>query len=120
MQDYDIHLDVRFAATERFDVAELGAAHEPWFNQTLCAINDSVLRLGVLEGDFHWHKHDAEDELFYVVSGRLIIDLEGERQIDLGPCQGAVVPRGMMHRPRAVERTVVLMVERDTVTPSGD
>lgn len=120
MDRYNINLDVKYGSTERFDVAELGAAHEPWFNQTLCAINDSVLRLGVLEGDFHWHKHDGEDELFYVVSGRLVIDLEGDRAVELAPGQGVVIPAGMMHRPRAVERTVVLMVERDSVTPTGD
>jgi mannose-6-phosphate isomerase-like protein (cupin superfamily) len=120
MGDYNINLDVKFGHAERFDVGELGAAHQPWFNQTLCAINDSVLRLGVLEGDFHWHKHDNEDEMFYVVEGRLIIDLEGDTSVDLGPTQGVVVPAGMLHRPRAIERTVVLMVERDSVTPTGD
>lgn len=119
-RDYNINTDVKFGHSERIDVAELGAAVEPWFNQTLCAVNDSVLRLGVLDGDFHWHKHDDEDELFYVVSGKLVIDLEGDRSIELGPQQCCVVPKQAMHRPRAIGRTVVLMVERDTVVPTGD
>jgi len=118
--EYIINTDVRYRPLERVDVGELAAAcpHD-WFNQTLCEVNDSVLRLGVLKGEFHWHKHDREDELFYVVEGRLLIDLEG-RTIELGPRQGVVVPKGIVHRPRAPERTVVLMVEKTGVTPTGD
>ena len=50
----------------------------PWHNQTLCQVNDSVVRLGVVKGEYHWHQHEQEDEFFYVVEGRLIIDLDGE------------------------------------------
>ena len=118
--NYKINLDVRFQPLEAFDVGTIVAATtDPWFNQTLCEVNDSVLRLGVLQGEFHWHKHDREDELFYVVDGTLFIDLE-DRTVELGPKQGITVPKGVMHRPRAPEKVVVLMMESKGVVPTGD
>jgi mannose-6-phosphate isomerase-like protein (cupin superfamily) len=117
---YVTRLDVRFAPLERIDVPELvRACADQWYNQTLCRVNESVVRLGVVQGEYHWHKHDDEDEFFYVVSGRFWIDLEG-RTIELGPGQGTVVPKGVMHRPRAPERTVILMVETAGIVPTGD
>jgi mannose-6-phosphate isomerase-like protein (cupin superfamily) len=118
--DYNIKLDVKFGFLELIDVPSLVAAcKERWFNQTLCRVNDCVVRLGVLEGEFHWHKHDEEDEFFLVLQGTLLIDLEG-RTTALGPHRGFAVPRGVIHRTRAPERTVVLMVERSSVKPTGD
>ena len=117
--DYSIHLDVKYEPLERIDVAELAAQHEPWFNQTLCRVNDCVIRLGVIHGEFHWHHHADEDEFFYVVAGRLLIDLE-DRTVALGPQQGFLVPRGVRHRTRAPERTVLLMMEGAGVIPTGD
>jgi mannose-6-phosphate isomerase-like protein (cupin superfamily) len=117
---YETHLDVRYGQLEVVDVPALvGACTHPWYNQTLCRVNDSVVRLGVVQGEYHWHKHDAEDEFFFVVSGRFLIDLEG-RTVDLAPGQGFVVPKGVMHRPRALERTVILMVEGAGIVPTGD
>jgi len=92
---------------------------ERWINYTLASVNDSLIRLGIFEGEFHWHHHDREDEFFYVVSGRLLLDLE-DGTIELEPGQGYTVSRGIEHRTRAEERTVVLMVEGDTVKPRGD
>jgi mannose-6-phosphate isomerase-like protein (cupin superfamily) len=116
---YDTHLDVRFGALETIDVQALAdACTHPWYNQTLCRVNDSVVRLGVVKGEYHWHHHETEDEFFYVVEGRLLIDLE-DRTVELGPRQGFVVPRGVRHRPRAPERTVILMVEPATIVPTG-
>jgi len=117
---YDIRSDVRFAPLTKFDVAAEAAAHQPWFNQTLTQVDDAVVRLGVLEGDFHWHKHDREDEFFLVLQGRLSIDIEGRDTITLGPNQAVTVPKGVMHFPHAHGRTVVLMIERAGVTPTGD
>ena len=97
----------------------MDACRDRWYNQTLCRVNDCVVRLGVLPGEFHWHKHDKEDEFFYVVEGRFVIDLEG-RAVELGPRQGFTVPRGVMHRTRAPVRTVVLMIEGAGVAPIGD
>ena len=90
-----------------------------WYNQTLCRVNASVVRLGVVQGEYHWHKHEDDDEFFYVVEGKLLIDLEG-RTLELGPRQGTVVPKGVMHRTRAMERTVMLMVENAGIIPTGN
>ena len=116
---YDIETDVLFAQGQPMDVAALAAATQPWSNRTLTAVNDAVVRLGVLEGDFHWHKHDEEDEFFYVVEGRLDIELE-DRTVSLAPGQGVTVPKGVMHFPHARGRVVVLMVEKAGVVPTGD
>jgi mannose-6-phosphate isomerase-like protein (cupin superfamily) len=89
-----------------------------WYNQSLCKVNASVVRLGVVQGEYHWHKHDDEDEFFYVVEGRLLIDLE-DRTVELNPRQGFVVPKRALHRTRAPQRTVMLMVENETVVPTG-
>ena len=117
---YIIHNEVKYQPLELIDVARLQReTKEQWVNYTLSEVNDSVVRLGVLQGEFHWHKHDREDEFFFVLEGRLFLDLEG-KTVELGPRQGLVVPRGAMHRTRAPQRTVVLMVEAATVTPTGD
>lgn len=119
-QDYDIDVDsVMYPAGEFFDVSRIGAAQTPWWNRTLCAVNDAWIRLGVLEGDFHWHKHDGEDEFFMVLEGHLDIELE-DRMVTLKPGQAFTVPAGVLHCPHARERTVVLMVERAGVSPTGD
>ena len=118
--DYDIRIDPKFEHLQRIDIGAEAAAHEPWFNQTLTAVNDAVVRLGVIEGDFHWHKHDDEDEFFLVLAGRLIIDVEGRDSITLEPHQAYTVPRGVTHRTRAPERTTILMVEAAGVAPTGD
>jgi len=118
--DYAIHTDVKFGPLELIDVGRIAdACTEPWWNQSLCRVNDCVLRLGIFEGEFHWHKHDLEDEVFYVMEGRLYLDLEG-RTVELEPRQGFMVPRGVVHRTRAPQRTVVLMIEAATVVPTGD
>jgi mannose-6-phosphate isomerase-like protein (cupin superfamily) len=118
--DYDIHLDNKFGFQTLIDIDAEAAAHEPWFNQTLTAVNDSVIRLGVIEGDFHWHKHDDTDEFFMVLDGELIIDLEDREPVRLSRHQSYSVPRTVMHRTRAPVRTVILMVEAAGVTPTGD
>ena len=116
---YATHLDILHGPLERIDVQALvDACRDPWYNQTLCQVNDAVVRLGVVQGEYHWHKHDEEDEFFYVVAGKLLVDLEG-RTMELGPRQGVVVPRGAVHRTRAPEPTVMLMVERASIVPTG-
>jgi mannose-6-phosphate isomerase-like protein (cupin superfamily) len=72
--DYDIRLDDKFGQLAPIDVGAEAATHEPWFNQTLTSVNDTVIRLGVIHGDFHWHKHDDTDEFFLVLEGELLID----------------------------------------------
>jgi mannose-6-phosphate isomerase-like protein (cupin superfamily) len=117
---YDIHLDDKFGHSKLIDVAAEAAAHAPWFNQTLTTVNDSVVRLGVLEGEFHFHKHESEDEFFFVLEGQLLLDIENGPTHTLGAHQGYTVPKGIVHRTRAPKRTVVLMVESRAIVPTGD
>lgn len=117
---YSINTDVRFGPLELVDVQKLQEeCKEDWFNQTLCQVNDCVVRLGVIKGEFHWHKHDKEDEFFYVVDGRFLIDLK-DQTVELTPKQGFTVPKGVLHRTRAPKRTVILMIEGGTVVPTGN
>ncbi|MDB4907716.1 MAG: Cupin 2 conserved barrel domain protein [Gemmatimonadetes bacterium] len=124
---YVTHLDVRFPALEKIDLQPvIDGVKDQWWNQTLCRVNDSVVRMGVMQGEYHWHKHDGDDEFFYVIEGLFLIDLD-ERDdgspgtvIELGPRQGYVVPRGVMHRTRAPVRTVILMVENAGIVPTGN
>ena len=117
---YATHLNVLYRPLELIDVQVLvDACTDRWYNQTLTRVNDAVVRLGVLEGEYHWHRHDNEDEFFYVIDGRFLIDLEG-RSIELLPRQGFTVPRGVVHRTRAPERSIVLMVEAAGIAPTGD
>ncbi len=119
-QPYEIHRDIKYGYNALIDVpAIVRECTAEWFNQSLCLVNDSVVRLAVVRGEFHWHKHDEEDEFFFVLSGKLLIDLENET-IELGPQQGFAVPKGVTHRTRAPERTVMLMVEKSSVIPTGD
>jgi mannose-6-phosphate isomerase-like protein (cupin superfamily) len=116
---YSIRTETSHGPLEVVDVpAAVAACREKWFNQTLVLVNDSVVRLGIVRGEFHWHQHEHDDEFFFVLEGRLLIDLEN-RTIELGPGQGVVVPKGIMHRPRACRKTVMLMVETSKIEPEG-
>lgn len=118
--NYRINTDVAFGFLKLIDVEGIRReVRDDWFNQTLCEVNDCVVRLGVVQGEFHWHRHDHEDEFFFVVDGRLLVDLENET-IELTPHQGVTVPKGVLHRTRAPERTTMLMIEGATVTATGD
>lgn len=118
--EYNIDLEVRFNPLEVIDLPKvIDSCDKKWQNLSLAKVNDSLIRLGVIEGEFHWHKHDQEDEFFYVIKGKLLIDLD-DKTLELAPQQGFTVPRGVNHRTRAPERTAILMVEGRTVTPTGD
>jgi len=117
---YETRLNLLHQPLEIIDEKALADACEyKWFNQTLCKVNDSVVRVGIIEGEYHWHKHDEDDEFFYVVEGKLLIDLE-DRTVELSPRQGFVVPKGIVHRTRAPRRTVILMVENAGIIPTGN
>ena len=117
--DYNQHMNVLYPHLEVIKVPDIVAAcTDTWFNQTLTQVNDSVVRLGIVEGEYHWHKHDQEDEFFFVLSGRLFIDLE-DRTIELGPNEGTTISKGVLHRPRAPQKTIMLMVETSTIDPIG-
>lgn len=118
--NYSINLETRLGFLKLIDIASLVAdCNEQWYNQTLCQVNDCVVRLGIMQGEFHWHKHEKEDEFFFVLQGEFLIDLENET-ISLAPHQGYTIPRGVVHRTRAPERTVILMMEGSSVEPTGD
>ena len=117
---YATFLNVLYPSLRVIDVPSLAAAStERWYNQTLCKVNDSVVRLGVMQGEYHWHKHDHDDEFFFVLDGRFIVELE-DRSIELQRQQGFVVPKGVVHRTRAPERAIILMVETAAIVPTGD
>ena len=117
---YETRLNILVSPLEVIDEKALADGCEyKWYNQTLCKVNDSVVRLGVVEGEYHWHKHDDDDEFFYVVEGQLLIDLE-DHTVELSARQGFVVPKGTIHRTRALQRTVMLMVENAGIIPTGD
>jgi mannose-6-phosphate isomerase-like protein (cupin superfamily) len=119
-QNYNINLDVRFKHLEKIDIPSLVKANkEKWFNQTLTQVNNSVVRLGIVEGEFHWHMHDNDDEFFFVLEGQLFVDLE-DRTIELKPDQGVTISKGVLHRTRAPKKTVMLMVETADIKPTGD
>lgn len=117
---YETRLNILHQPLELIDEKTLAdTCTHKWYNQTLCQVNGSVIRLGVVQGEYHWHKHNDDDEFFYVVEGKLSIDLE-DRTIELGPRQGTVIPKGVLHRPRAPQRTVILMVENAGIIPTGN
>jgi hypothetical protein len=117
---YATYLDIKFPPLALVDApALIAACTDRWYNQTLCQVNNSVVRLGVMQGEYHWHKHANDDEFFFVLEGRFIIDLE-ERSVELASRQGFVVPKGVRHRTRAPERAVILMVENAGIVPTGD
>jgi len=117
---YETRLNILHGPLEIIDVNAMADACEyKWFNQTLCKVNDSVVRAGIIEGEYHWHKHDNDDEFFYVIDGKLFIDLEN-KTISLTPGQGFVVPRTVLHRTRAPQRTIILMVENAGIIPTGN
>jgi mannose-6-phosphate isomerase-like protein (cupin superfamily) len=117
---YETRLNIYYKPLEIIEEKQLADACQfRWYNQTLCQVNGAVVRLGVFEGEYHWHKHDDDDEFFYVVEGQLLIDLDG-RTVTLKPRQGFVVPKQVLHRTRALERTIVLMVENLGIIPTGN
>ncbi|MDA3955072.1 MAG: cupin domain-containing protein [Bacteroidales bacterium] len=113
-------MDIKFKHQEVIDVSKIvDECQEKWFNQTLTKINNSVARIGIIEGEYHWHKHENDDEFFFVLSGKLYIDLEN-KTIELNPNQGTTISKGVMHKPRAPIKTVILMVETVSIDPIGN
>ena len=117
---YTTRLDIMYKHLELIDIPSIvRECTDKWFNQSLVRVNDSVVRVGIVEGEYHWHKHDNDDEFFFVLEGKLLVDLE-DRTIELGPQQGVTVPRGVVHRTRAPQKTVMLMVETASIQPTGN
>ena len=117
---YHTHLDIKFNHLELIDIPKMvEECKDKWFNQTLTQVNESVVRVGIVEGEYHWHKHDNDDEFFFCLQGEFLVDLEG-RTVVLGQQQGLVVPKGVLHRTRAPHKCIILMVENVGIVPTGD
>ena len=117
---YVNHMEVRYAPLEIVDVPALvETCTDRWYNQTLSKVNGSVVRLGIMQGEYHWHKHDADDEFFFVLEGTFIIEMK-DKTVELKPQQGLMVPKGIVHRTLAPEKAVILMVETAEIVPTGD
>jgi mannose-6-phosphate isomerase-like protein (cupin superfamily) len=118
--NYTTKLDIKFKHFELIDIPQMvKECRDKWFNQTLTEVNGSVVRVGIIEGEYHWHKHENDDEFFFVLEGKLLVDLEN-RTMELNPGQGVTVTRNVMHRTRAPQKTVILMVENSNIIPTGD
>ena len=119
--EYVTKLDIKYEHLQKIDVPHLVQdCKDKWFNQSLTRVNDSVVRLGIVEGQYHWHKHENDDEFFFVIEGQLLIEIEGNETIELNPGQGITISKGIMHRPIAPKKTVMLMVETNLIEPTGD
>ncbi|TKG95161.1 cupin domain-containing protein [Puteibacter caeruleilacunae] len=117
--EYNQQMNIKYDHHELVDVPQIiKECTDKWFNQSLTKVNDSMVRIGIVEGEYHWHKHDDDDEFFFVLSGKLIIELE-DKVIELNPNQGTTISKGVMHRPIASEKTVMLMVETASIDPIG-
>jgi mannose-6-phosphate isomerase-like protein (cupin superfamily) len=121
-RDYGIHLEPLFSTLELMDVHKVAeAADHPWYNQTMVQVGDVLVRLGVFQpGEFHWHRHEDQDEFFMVIDGVIRIELEARDPVELRPLQAFSVPAGMLHRPVAPTVSTVLMIEKAGVIPTGD
>ena len=93
---------------------------DQWAPKAVASMNDYLVKLVRVEGEFVWHAHDDTDELFLVVDGSVIIDLEGEDSVTLAAGELFVVPAGIRHRPRADQEAKVLLLEPDSVVNTGD
>lgn len=93
---------------------------KPWTPIEVARVNDQVVRMALLEGEFHWHKHTGEDELFYVYKGSIIIQLKDQPDIVLHEGEIAVIPKGVEHCPKSVEPSYILLFEPYVLQTRGD
>jgi mannose-6-phosphate isomerase-like protein (cupin superfamily) len=100
--------------SEKFDLFR-----EHWSPKIAGEVNDSLVKLVKLEGDFVWHKHETEDEMFLVVKGRITIRLR-DGDVELGEGEFLIIPRGVEHKPFAEEEAHVLLFEPKTALNTGD
>jgi mannose-6-phosphate isomerase-like protein (cupin superfamily) len=118
--NYNQQMDIKFDYLEKITIKDIVRNNkDKWFNQSLCEVNSSVLRLGIFEGEYHMHKHENDDEVFFVLEGAMVLETE-KGNFDLGQYEGTCVPKGMMHRPVVSKgKAVVLMIENKGIDPIG-
>lgn len=105
---------------EKVSIADrLGAITEHWRPKVVGELNGQEVKLVKLQGEFVWHHHDTEDELFLVVSGRLRVELS-DRAVELDPGEFLIVPHGVEHRTLAAEETAVLLFEPAATRNTGN
>jgi mannose-6-phosphate isomerase-like protein (cupin superfamily) len=100
--------------------AELREVTAHWTPRVVGRVNDQYVKVAKLLGELTWHAHEAEDEMFLVVSGRLRIQLPDDQEVVLGPGQFHVVPRGVQHNPVADEEVEIVLIETVTTAHTGD
>ena len=121
LSGYAIHYAPLFQTLQKMDVQQLiDTVAEPWYNQTLIQVGDVLVRLGVMQGEFHWHRHDEQDEFFYLLEGEFHIELDGRETVVLRPNQAFSVPAGTLHRPVVPVRSAVIMIEKAGIVATGD
>ena len=117
---YTTKLDIKYKHFELINIPKMvKEVKDKWFNQTLTEINGSVVRVGIVQGEYHWHKHENDDEFFFVLEGKLFVDLE-DKTIELNPGKCVTITKNVIHRTRAPQKTVMLMVENKGIVPTGD
>lgn len=117
---YNMQMDLKYDYLEKIKVPDIVQnCTDKWFNQSLCKVNTSVFRLGIFEGEFHFHKHDEDDELFFVIEGSIVLETENGN-FELNQYEGVCVPKGVLHRPVAKQKAVVLMLENMGIDPLGN
>lgn len=120
LQKYNMQMNIKYGYLEKINVPDIvKSCTDKWFNQSLCGVNSSVFRLGIFEGEFHLHKHDNDDELFFVLDGSIVLETENGN-FELNKYEGICVPKGVMHRPIAKHKAIVLMIENLGINPLGE
>ena len=99
---------------------KLHSINKPWSPVDLLHANDQVIRMALIEGEYHWHKHVNEDEVFYVIKGQVIIQLKDQPDIFLKEGEMAVVPKGAEHCPISPCPSYILMIEPSVLKSKGD
>lgn len=94
--------------------------NQPWSPIEVARVNDQVVRMSLVTGEYHWHKHTNEDELFYVYKGKIIIQLRDQEDIPLQEGEMAVIPKGVEHCPKSMEPSYVLVFEPQVLKSRGD
>lgn len=121
IENYHFYTDEKYGRATVIDIAaEVASRPGEWFNQTLTNVNDAAVRLSVMKGEYHWHKHDTADEFFLVLDGQLYIDFEDRDTVVLGHHGAYAVPVGVTHRTRARERCIALVIDPAAANPAGD
>ena len=93
---------------------------KPWSPIDITRINDQIVRMVLVEGEFHWHKHSNEDELFYVLKGEIIIQLKDQSDVNLKKGEMVVIPKGIQHCPKSSEPSYVVLFEPSVLNTKGD